>query len=325
MNSISNSEKVQLIPFYDVFFRSFRTGRMADQATPVWFEELKANGYCVVKGVANATEVEQARGMFWDAFEGNTKGLSRSDISTWQSWNFSNEIGSTGILLEPALLHSKAAWFIRGLPSVKKCFSTIWNTADLIVSFDSLLVWKPWWENKMWTPHTEGLHMDQNPFHKPQFCCVQGMVPLYDVTPQTGGLAVVAKSHLENAKFKADYPQWGRILDFCILSKKDPMQAHPKVVLCEAGDLILWDSRTVHGGIVGTGGTSGSTPQLARLAQTVCMTPRAWATEKVRTQRKLLFEQGKATTHWPHEIRVTATPSGPFKAVDLSPEQMALV
>jgi len=303
---------------------------MADTATktttppPAWFGDLQKNGYCVVKGVATPAQVEQARGMYWDSFEAQDKRLSRGDISTWQDWNFS-EIGTTGILQEPAILHSKAAWFIRGLPTVKSCFETIWNTSDLIVSFDSLLVWKPWWENNMWAPKTEGLHMDQNPFGKPQFCCVQGMVPLYDVTPQIGGLAVVAKSHLEGAKFKTDYPQWSKIGDFCVLGKKDPLQKHPKIVFCEAGDLILWDSRTIHGGIVGTGGTSGSTPQLARLSQTVCMTPRAWASDKVQTQRKTLFQNGKATSHWPHEIHVTATPSSPFSAVDLTPEQLALV
>jgi len=297
----------------------------ANTSPPTWFEELTKNGYCVVKGVATPDQVEQARGMYWDTFEEQDKRLSRGDFSTWKDWNFSREIGSTGILLEPAILHSSAAWFIRGLPTVKKCFETIWNTSDLIVSFDSLLLWKPWWENETWTPVTEGLHMDQNPFGKPQFCCVQGMVPLYDVTPQIGGLAVVAKSHLEGAKFKSDYPQWSRGGDFCVLSKKDAMQKHAKIVFCEAGDLILWDSRTVHGGIVGTGGTSGNPTQLARLSQTVCMTPRAWASEKVQAQRKLYFANGKGTSHWPHELRATATPSSPFKAIDLTPEQLALI
>jgi len=297
---------------------------MADNTQ--WIEELKLNGYCVVKNVANASEVKNAREMYWDIFEALNKGVSRNDISTWLNLNVS-EIGTTGILLEPSILHSKAAWFIRGLPNVKNSFEKIWNTSDLIVSFDALLMWKPWWENQLWIPNTEGLHIDQNPFTKPQFCSVQGMVPLYDVTPQSGGLAVVPKSHLENAKFRAEYPNWSRPTcgDFCVLSKKDPMQSHAKLVCCDAGDLILWDSRTVHGGIVGTGGTSSSTPQLARLSQTVCMTPRAWASEKVKTQRKTIFQQGKATNHWPHEVRVTASPSGPINPIELTPEQLALV
>jgi len=303
-----------------------QSATMATPSAPPWFEELKNNGYCVVKGVASPAEIEQVRGMYWDAFEALDKRLSRNDISTWGHLNLFQEIGSTGILLEPTILHSKAAWFIRGLPAVKKSFEIIWNTSDLVVSFDSLLMWKPWWEkeNDAWTPNTEGLHIDQNPFHKPQFCCVQGMVPLYDVTPQIGGLAVVAKSHLEGARLKTDYPQWSKSGDFCVLSKKDAVQKHPKILFCNAGDLILWDSRTVHGGIVGTGGTTGNPPHLARLSQTVCMTPRAWASAKVQAQRKTVFESGKGTSHWPHEVRVSASPSIKFKP-ELTPEQMALI
>ena len=42
----------------------------------------------------------------------------------------------------------------------------------------------------------------------------------------------------------------------------------------EPGDLILWDSRTVHGGLVGPGEdttAADGTPALARLSQTVSM------------------------------------------------------
>ena len=58
--------------------------------------------------------------------------------------------------------------------------------------------------------------MDQNPFTKPQLdcvqgkgkckcrckCidCVQGMLPLIDVTERSGGLEVVPRSHCEDAR-----------------------------------------------------------------------------------------------------------------------------
>ncbi len=75
-----------------------------------------------------------------------------------------------------------------------------------------------------WRPVTEGLHVDQNPFSKPGLDCVQvffvfftyfslsspfnirfvrgvlqGMLPLYDVTHETGGLEVCPRSHLPEA------------------------------------------------------------------------------------------------------------------------------
>ena len=68
---------------------------------------------------------------------------------------------------------------------------------------DLLLIWRPWWlggDSANWLPRTEGLHVDQNPLRKAEFACVQGMVPLYDVTQVTGGLEVVPCSHLPQAK-----------------------------------------------------------------------------------------------------------------------------
>ena len=77
--------------------------------------------------------------------------------------------------------HSKASWFIRCNTKVRGCFSKIWNTQDLITSFDTFIGWKPWWVNPRWKPVVENLHVDQNPFFKKGLKCVQGMVPLKNV------------------------------------------------------------------------------------------------------------------------------------------------
>ena len=37
---------------------------------------------------------------------------------------------------------------------------------ELITSMDCFLLWRPWMNNQPWKPKTEGLHIDQNPFHK---------------------------------------------------------------------------------------------------------------------------------------------------------------
>lgn len=99
------------------------------------------------------------------------------------------------------------------------------------------------------------MHLDQNPFHKPNLECVQGMVPLFPVNGTTGGLAVVPKSHTDTAKseIKQRYPKWKQSGDWCPIPKRDPLYAEQLLVEAEPGDLILWDSRTVHGGVVGTG------------------------------------------------------------------------
>jgi ectoine hydroxylase-related dioxygenase (phytanoyl-CoA dioxygenase family) len=52
------------------------------------------------------------------------------------------------------------------------------------------------------------------------------------------------------------------------------------LIEADPGDLILWDSRTVHGGVVGPGDPN-NTDELARLSFTICMTPRSKANEEV--------------------------------------------
>lgn len=48
--------------------------------------------------------------------------------------------------------HTKASWLIRCHPSVRSVFAKIWNTQQLITSFDTFIAWKPWWVNKQWKP-----------------------------------------------------------------------------------------------------------------------------------------------------------------------------
>jgi len=54
-------------------------------------------------------------------------------------------------------------------------------------------------------------------------------------------------------------------------------------VKASAGDIILWDSRTIHGGLVGQGpgkelsAAETENIQLARLSLPVCMTPKRLA------------------------------------------------
>ena len=106
------------------------------------------------------------------------------------------------------------------------------------------------------------------------------------------------------------------------------------LLLAEPGDLILWDSRTVHGGRVGTGSrtfgdgyssgsdngfvssdakdcasddatttaaTTTTMPPLVRLSCTVAMTPRSKATGAVLQLRKNGFDAGVSFNHCPHE------------------------
>jgi len=170
--------------------------------------------------------------------------------------------------------------------------------------------------------------MDQNPFDKPGMECVQGMLALYDVTPVTGGLQVVPDSHKNGEAYRAKYPDQKFCGDFVMIPRSDPMQKQTKFLEAKAGDLILWDSRTVHGGLVGKGKPADPTApiQLARMTQTICMTPRSKASPAVLEARRAGFEQGACFSHWPHEAEITARAApGKYTPIELTDDQKKLL
>jgi hypothetical protein len=192
---------------------------------------------------------------------------------------------------------------------------------------DSPLLWKPWQYDSRWIPITEGLHLDQNPFSKPDKVCIQGMVPLFPVTAAVGGLAVVPQSHTgeKSANTKELHSHWRNTGDFCVLSRKSVLQKESILVLADAGDLILWDSRTVHGGLVGTGQAKSDTVELARLSQTVCMLPRKTASEATLEGRKNGFAMGAGFSHWANELHVSGGGRAGYQPIELTEEQRALL
>ena len=253
----------------------------------------------VIKSVADEQQLDTARTLFWDDIETAKPGVSRHESKTWEQWS----VDTRGIV-SGAMAQGAGAWQIRGLPAVKSAFAQIWQEEDLIVSMDCALIWLPWKgpHNCGRLPQTEGLHLDQNPVSKPGFECVQGMVPLYEVNELSGGLAVVPGSH---SGMEHDWrKQFAGKGDWCQMPCNDVVQGREKLVVADAGDLILWDARTVHGGVVGPGEdttAASNTPRLARLSQTVSMVPRLRASPECLAARRQGFMDGITFNHSPHE------------------------
>merc|ERR1711871_1876721 len=199
-------------------------------------------------------------------------------------------------------------------------FEHIWDdTKELLVSMDAVICWRPWGEvTSLEEPKTEGFHLDQNPLHKPGLEVVQGMVPLHNVTKAVGGLCVVPRSHLLEAQTSLleRCPQFANIGDWCVLPDDDPCIEKHILLEARAGDLILWDGRTIHGGKVGTG-NEDNVPgyfwrsHLARMAVPIAMTPKSRASEEVLRVRREGFEKGRCFNHTPHEA---GTSSGTLKS-----------
>lgn len=282
--------------------------RFALDDSSAWRKHLEDEGYVVLARAMTPDEVKTAKDLLWTDIETH-HGISRADCETWKTWRLSR----TG--LDTAVVQDPGAWYVRACPGVKRPFEEVWETPELIVSMDAVILWRPWWIKSSWMPITEGLHLDQNPFHKPGLETVQGMVPLLPVSMASGGLKVIPRSHTEAAKaeLKEEFPHLASCGDWCPL-----MSDHESAILllAEPGDLILWDSRTIHGGHVGSGFSRcpgpEESPELARMSVTVCMVPRSKATPEVLEARRQGFLMGKIFNHSPHEA---GTSSGTLRSM----------
>jgi hypothetical protein len=87
--------------------------------------------------------------------------------------------------------------------SIIDTFAKIWNTHNLLVSFDGMNLTLPSPDLK---PSTPWPHVDQNPNRK-GMQCVQGILNLAPNGPDDGGLVVLKGSHRQNEAFFKTHPE----------------------------------------------------------------------------------------------------------------------
>ena len=249
------------------------------------------------------------------------RGIQRDDPATWTSDAWPANIH--GIVQYPSAAHTYPVWQVRTHPNVVKVFSELWHTSpyQMQTSFDRVCIQKP---TTRTMPQKPWLHIDQGPRLRGERC-FQGFVTLADM-PATGGtLVVMPGSHKFHDEFYAAFPERVSITE---VDKKTNRQktktfsdnwvkfndaelawwaergCKPLRVSAKAGQLVLWDSRTVH---QGSYPLPHSAPQW-RWVVYVCMKPTPTPMTRDPASRKKLertmakkrkaFEDGRTTSHW---------------------------
>jgi len=291
---------------------------------PAWIAHLNEEGYAVVSEVADAGQLASAEGLLWDFLEQHTL-WRRHDPDTWTDAEL-EKIGSVqnGLVNGEGMGQSDFLWFLRVLPNLREVFAAIWNTHDLLVSFDGAGIFRPW--NHGFRKTVCGWwHVDQGRGKQGRFA-VQGLVSLYDADCMTGGLTVVPRSHKRFNEVVED--QQNETVDYCTVQPYSPvLQELPRrLVCCKAGDVILWDSRTVHANAPAIETPTCQRDRLLRAVGYVCMTPSKFAPAEVRTGRRSAYEYRVSTSHWPQKLDLgSAGPEPPRSLSDASDEIKRLV
>ncbi len=263
-------------------------------------EYLDEQGFVVIGNALSTGQAGHAVAMLWDYLEG----IDRNDVDTWDDDRWPTAVHG-GILPSYGIGHCAAQWFIRDVEGVRDSFAAVWDDDDLLTSFDGVTIWRPWAHNVRWrTNDGPGwMHIDQHPIGRPGKHCVQGLVNLLPTSPGTGGNVVVPGSHRRFPEIPGAYEErLARIhpsIDHFRFPNDDPLLADTRPVQAhmEAGDLLLWDSRTIHCSSPGSGEPAGDSA-LLRAASLVCMMPRAKSNPEVISRRKAAVATRTSTTNW---------------------------
>lgn len=259
------------------------------------FKELDEKGYTIIPNVISQDKAREYHDAFWDMMEELNPDIKRDKRSTWKTENW--PLNLHGILQQYRVGHRQFVWDIRSEGKVIEVFKWIWGTEELLVSFDGLCLIRPTGrKSKAWP------HVDQSP-QSEGFQCAQGFINLHECGPHDGGLIVLEGSHKLHYQFFKEMGKlnhkddWYKFSDEEMIFFKDCPR---KKICCQPGDLVLWDSRTIHY-------TCNPTSDQYRMVVYVCMAPAEYASKEVLEKKKQAFHELRMTSHWPFKIQMFPT------------------
>ncbi|KAF5526371.1 putative phytanoyl-CoA dioxygenase [Colletotrichum aenigma] len=272
-------------------------------------DDLVRDGYVVVKGAIPRERTDKYADDMMSYLENFAGGLGfdRNDPSTVKEANLPI-ITEKGMCLGYGIAHESFTWAVRQEPGLVSAFERVYDTPDLIVSFDAVNMAFP--NRADVQPNKPWPHQDQDP-QKPGFRCLQGLVNLLPNGPRDGGLIVCKGAHRLSEEFHEAFKdekdkiwawtkEWYGFTDAGIKWLEERGCVWEKID-AEPGDLLLWDSRTPHYNL----SPEGERP---RFCVYTCYMPVADASQEDLVRKKGAFESLQSTTHWPNAMHVGGIP-----------------
>lgn len=247
-------------------------------------EELNTNGYTVISDVYNNHEILDYRNEFFKWIEN----IPDIDITH-------KLIDFNGIFKHHEVGHQRFAWLARTNKKIINIFKQLWNTDDLVTSFDGCCYYDTNYIGKpsYWT------HTDQSS-RKKGLTCYQSFLSLTNNIERT--FVVYQGSHLLHEQYfkdmDIDEPRDWNILDENYVNN---LKDRKKILKVNAGDLVVWDSRTFHQNTCGNIDCNEE-----RLVQYLCYLPKFSEGNNIEQQnlRRKYFNSKRTTSHWVYPMNV---------------------
>lgn len=243
------------------------------------FEEV---GVTVFPGLVQGIDAHEKR--FWKWLSRFGTGIKPDDPSTWTTGNWVPSLH--GIIQHFGIGQAYFMWKLRGDQNLRHVFELIYRTPDLVVSFDGANASRP---SKRTTKNWG--HIDQSGM-KIGFECAQSTVTIRSSNAQ---FVVLENSHKYHQDFFSAFPQELKRKDWHKLTPEQyqwflDQGCTERAIVTQAGDVTVWDSRTVHWVRAPT--------DTVRLAAYISYEPRLRVTKKSRSKRVQAFSDKRTTSHW---------------------------
>ncbi|KKY19252.1 putative phytanoyl- dioxygenase [Diplodia seriata] len=163
----------------------------ADKTYGDFRDDLSRDGYAIIKGAIPRERADQYADDMYTWLEGFNLGFNRHDPTTIHHRHLPH-ITEKGMILHYAATHEAFTWRIRSEPGISAPFALVYDTPDLLVSFDALNASFP--ARTDLPANAPWPHQDQDP-ERPGFRCLQGLVNLLPNGARDGGLIVCRGAH----------------------------------------------------------------------------------------------------------------------------------
>ena len=253
-------------------------------------QEFDEKGYVVIPNILNNTEIIE----YISEFNKWMDSIPKSDY-------LHSQIDYHGIFKYFQVGHQRFAWLLRTNPKIINVFKSLWDTDELVVSFDSCC----YYPNTYKGTESYWIHSDQSPLKK-GLRCIQSFVSLTSNKERT--FVVYEGSHKLHEDHSNSYnlqnpSDWYPIQEEYV----ETIQDRKKILHVEAGSLVLWDSRTFHQNTCGP-----ETCEEERLVQYLCYLPKnnEINDENMQNLRFNCFHKRRTTNHYPYPMsQISLQPS----------------
>ena len=247
-----------------------------------WMNFLNSEGFVVLHEAITKEHAEVALETFKSEISFVSPKFDWKDKTTWTTTNTPMVWNKSSVMFN-GFGQSDSNWHLRLNSKAKIAFSHIYNTHNLVTSFDGFSLFlcdsqkSPSW-----------LHQDQKSNDtRISVQCILNVLPCNELD---AGFICVPKSHIE-------YTAPPQKNDWVTLPKDDPNQKKAVKILTPERSIILFHSKTIHANI-GMAKNHPNGKHINRFSAYLTFVPRERQSEEVKTQRIEGYLNGVSCSHW---------------------------